>query len=76
MEIQETSNQEKRPQRQKKQLGSEKKKKSKKKELNEENLNNANSVKEILSKSDTENEERIQGRRTRTDGRCEWGRTV
>ena len=23
-----------------------------------------------------ENEERIQGRRTRTDGRCEWGRTV
>ena len=23
-----------------------------------------------------ENEERIQGRRTRTEGRCEWGRTV
>ena len=60
MELQETSNEEKMPQRQKKQLGSERKKKSKKKENNDENLNNANGKKEILSKSDTENEERIQ----------------
>ena len=60
MELQETSNEEKMPQRQKKQLGSERKKKSKKKEINDENLNNANGKKEILSKSDTENEERIQ----------------
>ena len=60
MELQETTNEEKRHQRHTKQLKSEKKKKSKKKEINEDYLNNVNSKKDILCKSDTENEERIQ----------------
>ena len=60
MELQEISNEEKRHQRLKKKSGSEKKKKSRKKEIIEEDLNNANSTKEVQSKSDTENEERIQ----------------